>query len=330
MSQRVVAIVQARIGSTRFHGKILARIGTQTMLTHVLARAKAIPGVHAVAVTTTPRAADDQVVYLCRGAGVRITRGQGPLAIDPRRNDVLAGYAVAAEAERADVIIRLTSDCPLLDSAVAGEVLARFRDVAGCAYASNVHPPTYYDGCDVEVMSRRALAEAATNAAPDEREHVTTYLWRRVAASALGGVNVLTPDGINYAGIKLSVDTAEDLARARRIWEALPRAVRREGAPLTWRAVVAAYREACPTAAGQRARRLYGGRRETTEHRAAYEAGAEAAARRLNALNPYAGGARALATAWQFGFEDTARRISPREDEERRRRDDNPRVRDRG
>ena len=277
------------------------------MLAHVLARAKAIPGVDEVVITTTPRQADDALMHLARGAGVRTTRGQVPLPGDPKRNDVLAGYVVAAAEARADVIVRLTSDCPLLDSAVAGEVLARFRDVAGCAYASNVHPPTYYDGCDVEVIHATALRQAAADAGPDEREHVTTHLWRRPETYAQ--VNVTAPAGVDYSALKLSVDTAEDLARVRRVWEALPRAVRREGAPLTWQAVVAAHREVCPTAAGLRARRLYGGRPETAEHRAAYEAGAEAAARRLDEANPHAGGARALATAWQFGFEDAARRL---------------------
>ncbi|MDP3950741.1 cytidylyltransferase domain-containing protein, partial [Microbacterium sp.] len=140
-----VAIIQARVGSTRLPAKVLARVGKQAILTHVLARAKRIPGVDRVALTTTDDPADDVLVNLCRGAGVSWTRGQTPLAGQPGRRDVLAGYVAAAAACKADVIVRVTSDCPLLDPAVAGDVLAALR--GGVAYSSNVHPPSWYDGC---------------------------------------------------------------------------------------------------------------------------------------------------------------------------------------
>lgn len=277
------------------------------MLTHVLARAKEIPGVDEVVVTTTPRAQDDALVNLCRGAGVRWSRGQRPLVGDPKRNDVLAGYVVAAETSRADVVVRLTSDCPLLDPAVAGEVLARFLAERGCAYASNVHPPSWHDGCDVEIIHATALRQIEHNAAPDEREHVTTHLWRH--PERYPQVNVLAPGGENYAGIKLSVDTAEDLARVRRVWQALPRAIRREGALMTWRAVIRAYRETHPPPAEVRARALYGERSETAGRRAAYLAGVEAASRAVGGASPNpwsTADAPALATAWTLGWEDVA------------------------
>ena len=324
----IAAIIQARVGSSRLPGKIFERVGGQTMLTHVLARAKAIPGVALVAVTTTPAPEDDTIVARCYGGGVACTRGQVPLADQPGRNDVLNGYLTAALAARADVVVRITSDCPLLDPAVAGAVLARFLAAPGCAYASNVHPPSWYDGCDVEVFSVAALVLAARCAAPDEREHVTTWLWRGRDPACGAAVNVAAPDGADYSALKLSVDTLADLARVRRVYAALPSADRaRPG----WRAVLAAYRLACPAPLDARAQAIFSARPELAPVRAAYADGARAGAaataavavRRRQVLgaedsdtlgftlvshNPFstASADRARHRAWALGWEDTA------------------------
>ena len=131
---RVVVVVQARMGSSRLPGKVLRKVGQQTVLTHVLARARAIPGVHEVHVTTTANAEDDAIVNRCRGAGVGWTRGQ--VRMPSGKNDVLTGYALAAQATDADIVVRITSDCPLLDPHVAADVISALR-TENADYASN-------------------------------------------------------------------------------------------------------------------------------------------------------------------------------------------------
>lgn len=243
VAMRFVAVVQARVGSTRLPGKILRRVGYQTVLNHVLARALAIPGVAGVHVTTTPAPEDDTIAARCRGAGVGWSRGQSPLGNG--RNDVLAGYVRAAEETRADAYVRITSDCPLLDPAAAAAVLEPV--LRGDAdYASNVCPPTLYDGCDAEVFTARLLARAGREAGQGEREHVTTWMRR---ADGVRRANVAYPG--DWSAIKLSVDTAADLERVRRVWTLLPKS-------FGWRDVVRAYRLAYPPAALKRARRIFG------------------------------------------------------------------------
>lgn len=286
---RIVVIVQARTGSSRLPGKVLRRVGRQTILTHVLARAKRIPGAHEVVVATTTDPLDDAIVSLARGAGVRWVRGS--------EDDVLGRYVMAAEATRADVIMRLTSDCPLLDPAVAGLVLEAFRAAASTAqwYASNVHSPSWYDGCDVEVFSRAALQEADRCATSTEREHVTTRIWQR----ANERINVAL-DGEDHSGLKLSVDTAEDLDRVRRT-----HAMLRDKEAFGWQDVVAAHRAAFPTALEHRAVQIFGRRDATADRREAYLAGASATAGL--AVNPYSTGdeiSRRRRDAWLLGFED--------------------------
>lgn len=240
---RAVAVVQARVGSTRLPGKILRRVGYQTVLNHVLVRAAAVPGVAEVHVTTTPAPEDDTVAARCRGAGVSWSRGQTSLGSG--RNDVLAGFVRAAEDTGADAYLRITSDCPLLDPTVAGAVLAPVLR-GDVDYASNVCPPTLFDGCDAEAFTAGLLARAWSEAGRDEREHVTTWMRR---AGGVRRANVAYSG--DWSGIKLSVDTAADLERVRRVWALLPKS-------FGWRDVVRAYRLAYPPDALRRARQIYG------------------------------------------------------------------------
>lgn len=286
-----IAIVQARVGSTRLPAKVLKRVGKQAILTHVLARAKRIPGVDRVALTTTDDPADDVLVNLCRGAGVSWTRGQIPLVGQPGRRDVLAGYVAAAAACKADVIVRVTSDCPLLDPILAGEVLAALR--GGVAYSSNVRPPTFFDGCDIEVFTRAALLDAHANAGPNEREHVTTWMHRHLPI-----MNIRAPQGLDYSALKLSVDDSRDLERVRRVWGALT-----DHEEFGWRDVVAAYQRAFPSVAEIRARAVYGGvhLRVTGPLCVAFVAGAASVAA-LDIDCPYT--CRAEESAWRLGRDD--------------------------
>ena len=203
---RVVAIVQARLGSTRLPRKVLAEIGGRPMLEHVVTRARRARRVDEVWVATSDAPADDAVAALCERHGWPVFRGS--------ESDVLSRYAGCAACAKADVVVRLTADCPLLDPAVVDAVV-EMREQSGADYASNTLPPRSFPrGLDAEAFTRQALDEAHAEArAPHEREHVTPYLHRedrRFARAALRE----TPDRSQH---RWTVDTPDDLALVERI-----------------------------------------------------------------------------------------------------------------
>jgi glutamate-1-semialdehyde 2,1-aminomutase/spore coat polysaccharide biosynthesis protein SpsF len=165
---RTVAIVQARMASTRLPGKVLADLAGRPMLARVVERVRWAASVERVVVATSTSPADDAVARFCAHSGVACFRGA--------EHDVLDRFCQAARAHEADTVVRITADCPLLDPEVIDRVVGALRrDDAD--YASNVNPPTYPDGLDVEAFTFAALARAWEQArTPAEREHVTPYL----------------------------------------------------------------------------------------------------------------------------------------------------------
>ncbi|MFQ5558720.1 MAG: cytidylyltransferase domain-containing protein, partial [Acidimicrobiales bacterium] len=165
-----VIVVQARMGSSRLPGKVLARAGGHVLLALMLDRLAAAR-LAPVVVATSERGADDAVVAAMAGRPERVVRGSEP--------DVLDRVLQAAAATHAEHVIRLTADCPLIDPRVIGDVYDTHLAV-GADYTSNTLLRTFPDGLDVEVVRRSALAEAAAEAtAPVEREHVTPFIVRR-------------------------------------------------------------------------------------------------------------------------------------------------------
>ena len=175
---KVVAVIQARMGSTRLPGKVLMHLGGHPVLEWCARAAKAAPGVDEVWIATTTEPADDEICLA--GFGVPIFRGS--------ETDVLSRFAAVAKASEADIILRLTGDCPFLDPQVIGGVVRLMKD--SCAdYCSNVSPRTYPDGLDVEGFTRGALLLADREATrPIDRDCVTTWIARnrsRCPAEAL-------------------------------------------------------------------------------------------------------------------------------------------------
>ena len=211
MALRCVAIVQARLGSSRLPGKALLDIAGRPMLAHVLDRALAIAGIDGVVLATTLNPADDALVEFARRRSIPCTRGS--------EADVLDRFRQALTEHPADVIVRVTADCPLLDPRVSGLVLAEYRRRAGDVdYVSNVHPPTYPDGLDTEVVSRQALERAWREATlPSDREHVTSYIWRNAGAFRLA--NVATEPSRGH--LRWTVDEAADLEFVRAVYAKL-------------------------------------------------------------------------------------------------------------
>lgn len=174
---KTVAIVQARLGSTRLPNKILAQIAGHSMLYWVCERAKRIVGVDRVVVALGD--GDVSAIRAIVPAGVAVFLGP--------TDDVLARYVQVAEMTRASTIVRITADEPMLDSTLSSRILAKFNS-GHYDYVSNVIPPSFPDGTDTEVLSRGCLEmlnAQAIDAA--DREHVTLYLrrqpWRFQTAS---------------------------------------------------------------------------------------------------------------------------------------------------
>jgi spore coat polysaccharide biosynthesis protein SpsF len=163
-----LAIVQARMSSSRLPGKTLADVVGEPMLALLLRRLAHARQIDEIVVATSTNTVDDPIVRLANDAGVGAIRG-------PRR-DVLSRFLIAI-GDREGPIVRITGDCPLIDAGVVDETVALFHSVANCAYASNVEPRTFPDGLDVEVFDATALRTiAGEQPSAHDREHVTTAI----------------------------------------------------------------------------------------------------------------------------------------------------------
>lgn len=199
-------IVQARMGSTRLPGKVLMSLAGEPMLTRLVARLKRVKRADGLLVATTINPSDDSIARLCAKLGVVCYRGS--------EQDVLSRYAEAARLCGADVVVRITSDCPLIDPALIDQVIAVYEE-GGCDYVSNMLPPTWPYGMAVEVFSAVALAQAhaeATLAA--EREHVTPFLYWRPERYRLR--NVASPNDLSHH--RWTVDTPEDYTLVQKLY----------------------------------------------------------------------------------------------------------------
>ncbi len=208
---KTVAIIQARMGSTRLPGKVLMELAGTPVLAWVVRAARATVGVDEVWVATSAAAADDAVAAWCATNGVSVHRGS--------EHDVLGRYAGAMAAAAADVVVRITADCPLLDPAVVAQTV-RLRAMTGVDYASNVDPPTWPDGLDCEVVTAKALAAAAQEATrASDREHVTPFVRNNRARFPAETLIAPLP---GLAAERWTLDTADDLAFLQAVAAQLP------------------------------------------------------------------------------------------------------------
>jgi spore coat polysaccharide biosynthesis protein SpsF len=198
-------IVQARYGSTRLPGKVLAPLGNAPVLHHVLRRCQMIRGIDEVVCATVEGKDGDAVAALAKGIGVTVFRGS--------ETDVLARYHGAAHAVGADIVLRVTSDCPLIDPEICAAVL-RLRAEKHADYAANNMPPSWPHGLDCEAFTIAALDEAAATATdPADREHVTPWIRRN---RAFERINLSAP-GSEFTAQRWTLDYPEDLAFLRAI-----------------------------------------------------------------------------------------------------------------
>jgi spore coat polysaccharide biosynthesis protein SpsF len=218
---KIVAIIQARMGSTRLSGKVLKDLAGETVLARVVNRVRRARLIDEALVATTDRVADDAIVEECSSLSVLVFRGD--------QDDVLDRYFRAAQLAKADVVVRITSDCPLIDPEITDKTIAAFLETRS-DYASNALVRTYPRGLDTEVMSSAALGRARKEARkPYEREHVTPYFYEHPAKFKILSV---TGDA-DYSGHRWTVDTPEDLALVRAIYARL-----KGNSAFLWRDVV--------------------------------------------------------------------------------------------
>ncbi len=207
---RTVIIVQARMTSTRLPGKVLLDLAGHTVLRRVLERCACIPGVDDVCCAVPEGVTHDPIAAEAKRAGVSVFRGS--------EADVLARYAGAARQCGADLVMRVTSDCPLIDPVVCGQVLSLVKD-GKADYACNNMPASWPHGLDCEAFTAAALYRAEVEAtSPREREHVTP--WLREHAD-LVHANLIGPGGW-AAEQRWTLDFPEDYAFLQAVFAALP------------------------------------------------------------------------------------------------------------
>ena len=203
---KTIAIVQARMGSSRLPGKVLLDLAGEPMLARVLRRVRRARRVDEVLVATTTEARDDAIAAFCVERDWLCFRGS--------EQDVLDRYYQAATGRRADVVVRVTSDCPLIDPELIDATLAAL-DLQQAAYASNVLRRSYPRGLDVEAFTFAALETAwQEDRNPAWREHVTQYLVRHPERFAQTDV----ADETDHSAFRWTVDTPEDYALVEKIY----------------------------------------------------------------------------------------------------------------
>lgn len=204
---RTIAIVQARTGSTRFPCKILASLHGKPMLSHVMERAMAIHDV-------------DQVVLAVPASDVRLVQHLWPHVYGGSEHDVLGRYAGAAMEYQADIVLRVTGDCPMLAPDLINDALVWYTDPMIDGRTDQYFPicqpySATADGWDAELFSCELLNDANREADSIQREHVTT--WMRESGVGLAGWTFPR----DFTALKCSVDTEADLARVSLIMDHL-------------------------------------------------------------------------------------------------------------
>jgi len=169
----ITAIVQARMGSARLPGKVMMPVNGRPLLDYMIERLKRANILEKIVVATTNSRLDEQIVAWCEESEVACFQGD--------ENDVLSRYYQCSKQFDASIVVRMTSDCPLIDPKIIDEVVQSYLDRPDVEFSSNTVPlPCFYpDGMDVEVFSTDLLKKAYDDAQlPSEREHVTFFMWK--------------------------------------------------------------------------------------------------------------------------------------------------------
>jgi spore coat polysaccharide biosynthesis protein SpsF len=225
MTKRVVAIIQGRMSSSRLPGKILADIAGQPMLQRVFIRTSRAASVSQTIFATTTDSSDDPVAEYCEFSGIPFTRGS--------QFDVLERYFQAAKGAKADVVVRITADCPVIDPELIDNVVNTLLEEEYGFVCNRLPPPwsrTYPIGLDVEACTFKVLEKAWKEAKePQHREHAMPYIYEGVQLSAMSrqlseglaqrGFRIaLLNHTSDFGDYRWTVDTPEDLEFMRQVY----------------------------------------------------------------------------------------------------------------
>ncbi|WP_427338101.1 cytidylyltransferase domain-containing protein [Caloranaerobacter sp. DY30410] len=209
--RKVVAIIQARMGSTRLPGKVMKDLFGKTVLAHVVERVKQSKEVDEIVIATTTLEKDNVIVKEAEKCGVKYFRGS--------EDDVLSRYYYAAKENNADIVVRITSDCPLIDPIIIDSIVKFYKendyDIVTNA-GIDLSQRTFPRGLDTEVFSFKVLEEAFNNAKENyQREHVTPYIYENS-----NKIHYYKND-VNYSEYRWTLDTEEDFKLIKEIYRYL-------------------------------------------------------------------------------------------------------------
>lgn len=208
---KIAVIIQARMGSTRLSGKVMKDIYGKTVLSHVIDRVRQSKLIEDIIIATTSNDMDNIIETEAIKCGVKVFRGS--------ENDVLSRYYLAAESNKIDVIVRITSDCPVIDPYVIDKIIQAYlkgqNDIVTNA-SSDLNERTYPRGLDTEVFSFESLKEAFNNAKKEyQKEHVTPYIYEN-------SKNIYCyKNDVDYSKYRWTLDTEEDFELITEIYKKL-------------------------------------------------------------------------------------------------------------
>lgn len=211
MCVRVVTVMQARSSSTRLPGKVLRPVLGVPVLLQQARRMQRADRLGTLVVATSNDPSDDDLVRVAEDAGLPVVRGS--------LDDLLDRHLAAGRAFDAEAVVKIPSDCPLIDPAIIDLVIGSFLE-SGADFVSNLHPPSWPDGHDVEIMRMEVLEEAGREATKDfEREHTTPFIWERPDRYRVE--NITWDREADYSmSHRWTLDYPEDLAFISAVYEA--------------------------------------------------------------------------------------------------------------
>ena len=211
---KVTTVIQARMGSSRFPGKVMLPLSGEPLLVRMVERVKASRYCGKVVVATTYLQDDDPIIDVCKKNSIPFYRGHP--------TDLLDRHLNVGKKYHSDAVAKIPSDCPLIDPGIIDKVIKYYLDnIDSFDYVSNLHPPTYPDGNDVEIFSLESLERSWEEAEKElEREHTTPYFWENPGKFKIG--NVTWESGLDYSmSHRWTIDYEEDYKFIKSIYDEL-------------------------------------------------------------------------------------------------------------
>lgn len=208
---RVAGLIQARMGSSRLPGKVMLPLAGVPLVMRIHGRLGQVRGLAGIVLATTTDPRNDEMVALARRHAITVVRW-------PEENDIVGRLHEAARVMRADAVLKINADCPLTDPLIMHELVERFRQTPGIAFASNKIVPSYPMGYSVELVTTEALAWCNDNlTSPEDRELVIKWIMER--PKRFPALSVCAPT--DNSDLDLTVDTPDDYALVADLYERL-------------------------------------------------------------------------------------------------------------